>query len=153
MAIRPQDAPTTLLHRFDRTFRVWHYGVGHSQLLLRSRKDREEDTRLDLLFEAVESMQLVTRYEGLELHTVDDDEFSRVYEASGVPPRWRESRLVLRLRSRSGTGYVQCGRVVAERHPDNEVASAIRDVVWSLRPSGLRIPGGPETGPTAPGRE
>ncbi|MFC8591588.1 hypothetical protein [Streptomyces atroolivaceus] len=138
-----RSAPSTLLHRFDRTFRVWHYGVGHSHLLLRSRKDGVEDTRLDLHFEAVDSMRLVTRYEDLELHTVDDSEFSRVYEESGVPQRWRDTRLVVRLRSRSGTGYVQCGRVVADRHQDDEGVPAVRDVVWSLRPSGLRTPVAP----------
>ncbi|MFH9616988.1 hypothetical protein [Streptomyces pratensis] len=145
--------PSTLLHRFDRTFRVWRYGVGHSHLLLRSRKDGVEDSRLDLHFEAVDSMQLVTRYEGLELHTVDDSEFSRVYEESGVPQKWRETRLVVRLRSRSGTGYVQCGRVIADRHQDDEGVSAIRDVVWSLRPSGLRTLGAPvgDPGPHRPG--
>ncbi|WLQ64556.1 MULTISPECIES: hypothetical protein [Streptomyces] len=137
-----RSTPSTLLHRFDRNFRVWQYGVGHSHLLLRSRKDGVEDTRLDLHFEAVESMRLVTSYEGLELHTVTDSEFSRVYEESGVPQRWRDTRLVVRLRSRGGaTGHVQCARVIADRHQDDEGVSAIRDVVWSLRPSGLRVPG------------
>lgn len=141
MSSGSRSTPSTLLHRFDRTFRVWHYGVSHSSLLLRSRMDGVEDCRLDLLFEAVESMQLVKRYEGLELHSVDDSTFSRVYEESGVPPKWRGTRLVVHLRSRSGTGYVQCGRVVADRHQDDEGEMEPRDVVWSLRPSGLRVPG------------
>ncbi|MFD9290794.1 hypothetical protein ACFWBV_21395 [Streptomyces sp. NPDC060030] len=156
MTSRPCGAQSTLLRRFGRTFRVWGYGVSHSHLLLRSRKDGVEDSRLDLHFEAVESMQLVKRYEDLELHTVDDSEFSRVYEESGVPPEWRDTRLVVRLRSRSDTGYVQCGRVVVDRHQDDEDgpgdASAIRDVVWSLRPSGLRAPCGP-AGDTAAHRK
>ncbi|MEU5167218.1 MULTISPECIES: hypothetical protein [Streptomyces] len=153
MISSPYGEPATLLHRFGRTFRVWGYGVSHSHLLLRSRKDGVEDSRLDLHFEAVDSMQLVKRYEDLELHAVDDAEFSRVYEESGVPPGWRDTRLVVRLRSRSGTGYVQCGRIVVDRHQDDGDGpgdeSAIRDVVWSLRPSGLRAPGGPAGDPSA----
>ncbi|MFB8115104.1 MULTISPECIES: hypothetical protein [unclassified Streptomyces] len=149
----PSDAPSTLLHRFDRTFRVWYYGVGHSRLLLRSRADGVEDTRLDLHFEAVESMRLVTCYEGLELHTVGDDEFARVFEETGVPAAWRASRLVVGLRSRTGTGHVQCARVIADRHRGNEDpapgATEIRDVVWSLRPSDLRASGAADDGPVA----
>ncbi|MFE4694434.1 hypothetical protein ACFRH6_30850 [Streptomyces sp. NPDC056749] len=123
--------------------------MSHSHLLLRARKSHAEEHRLDVHFEAVDSMQLVKRYDGLEIHAVEDDEFSRVYEASGVPPEWRTSRLVVRLHSRSGTGYVQCARVTVDRHPDDEGVSAVRDVVWSLRPSGLRAPGGPAAVPTA----
>ncbi|MEV7483822.1 hypothetical protein ACIQGA_02775 [[Kitasatospora] papulosa] len=136
--------PSTLLQRFDRTFHVWTYGVGHSQLLLRARKNHAEEYRLDLRFVAVDSMQLVRRYECLELHSVDDDTFARVFEASGVPPRWRDSRLVVRLQSRSGTGYVQCARVTVDRHPDDEGVPAVPDVVWSLSPSGLRARRGPD---------
>ncbi|MEU1483271.1 hypothetical protein [Streptomyces sp. NPDC005752] len=151
MTSSAQGEPTTLLHRFGRTFRVWRYGVAHSHLLLRSRMDGVEESRLDLHFEAVDAMQLVKRYEDLEIHAVDDSEFSRVYESSGVPPEWRDTRLVVGLQSRSGTGYVQCGRVVVDRHQDDEDgppdASAIRDVVWSLRPAGLRAPVGPACDP------
>ncbi|MFE3514798.1 hypothetical protein [Streptomyces sp. NPDC059166] len=135
-------APDTLLLRLDRTFRVWSYGVGHSRLLLRSRKEGADRPRLDLHFEAVDVMRLVRRYEGLELHTVDDDMSARLYEESGVPAALRDTRLVVALRSRSGTGYVQCGRVVVDRHQDDEDpppgAARVRDVVWGLRPSDLR---------------
>ncbi|MFD9503556.1 hypothetical protein [Streptomyces sp. NPDC060035] len=138
------DAPPTVLYRSERTFRVWRYGVGHSHLLLRSLPDGENATQLDLHFEAVRAMQLVTRYEALDILAVDEPEFSRIFEESGVPPKWRHTQLIVRLRSRSGEGYVQSGRVILDRR-EGRTADAIdppgpRDVVWSLRPSDLTPP-------------
>lgn len=101
------DVQSTLLYRTGRTFRVWRYGVGHARLLLRSLPSGEHTDQLDLHFEAVDAMQLVTRYEGLEIHAVDEAEFARVYEQSGMPAEWRGTRLVVRLRSSSGSGFVQ----------------------------------------------
>ncbi|SDN20309.1 hypothetical protein SAMN05444921_121153 [Streptomyces wuyuanensis] len=126
-----------MLFASERSFRVWRYGVGHSQLLLRAAPDAGHPVRADLLFEGVEAMQLVTRYETLELHTFDEAESERIFERSGVPPRWRSDRLVLGLRSRSGAGYVQCQKVSAllgctkVLGPDDPSESL--DVVWSLR--------------------
>ncbi|MFJ6948894.1 hypothetical protein ACISU4_30360 [Streptomyces wuyuanensis] len=127
----------SVLFASERTFRVWRYGVGHSQLLLRAAPDAAHPVRMDLLFEGVDAMQLVTRYETLEVHTFDDEESGRILERSGVPSRWRSERLVLGLRSRSGTGYVQCRKVSAllggtnVLGPDDPAEPV--DVVWSLR--------------------
>ncbi|MEU2264329.1 hypothetical protein ABZ557_29570 [Streptomyces sp. NPDC019645] len=131
------DAGSSVLFSSDRVFRVWRYGSGHSQLLLRAAPDSAHPVRLDLLFEGVDAMQLVTRYEALELHTLDEEETGRIFELSGVPARWRSDRLVLGLRSRSGAGYVQCLKVSAllggtnVLGPDDPSESV--DVVWSLR--------------------
>ncbi|MEJ8656949.1 MULTISPECIES: hypothetical protein [Streptomyces] len=134
---RCDDADFSVLFSSERTFKVWRYGVGHSQLLLRAAPEPSQPQRLDLHFEGVEAMQLITRYEALELHTFDEAESERIFEASGVPSRWRPHRLVLGLRSRSGAGYVQCAKVSALRGgadvigPDDPSESV--DVVWSLR--------------------
>jgi hypothetical protein len=92
---------------------------------------------MDLLFEGVEAMQLVTRYDGLELHSFDDAESGRVFELSGAPSRWRSQRLVIGLRSGSGAGYVQCRKVSALLGGTNVLGpddpSEPVDVVWSLR--------------------
>lgn len=134
---RSDDASSSVLFSSDRVFRVWRYGSGHSQLLLRAAPDSAHPMRLDLLFEGVDAMQLVTRYEALELHTFDEEETGRIFELSGVPARWRSDRLVLGLRSRSGAGYVQCLKVSAllggtnVLGPDDPSESV--DVVWSLR--------------------
>ncbi|WP_432076495.1 hypothetical protein [Streptomyces wuyuanensis] len=138
MTVRPgTGGEASVLFASERSFRVWRYGSGHSQLLLRAAPDSSETERLDLLFEGVEAMQLITRYEALELHTFDDAESERIFEASGVPSRWRPHRLVLGLRSRSGAGYVQCLKASAllggtnVLGPDDPSESV--DVVWSLR--------------------
>ncbi|MFD4722943.1 hypothetical protein ACIOWI_01645 [Streptomyces sp. NPDC087659] len=134
---RSDDADSSVLFSSERVFRVWRYGSGHSQLLLRAAPDSAHPVRLDLLFEGVDAMQLVTRYEALELHTLDEEETGRIFELSGVPARWRSDRLVLGLRSRSGAGYVQCLKVSAllggtnVLGPDDPSESV--DVVWSLR--------------------
>lgn len=150
-----------LVHRTGRGFRVWSYGVGHSHLLLRALPDSEHTTQLDLHFEAVDAMRLVTmRYEALEIHAADEQDFSRVYEESGIPPAWRGQRVVVRLESPSGTGYVQCARVTLDRREgrtdDGVVLPGYRDVVWRLRPGDLHAPRVPDTSGdrvTSPGGE
>ncbi|MFJ6630018.1 hypothetical protein ACIQMR_01250 [Streptomyces sp. NPDC091376] len=139
LAIRSRcdDADLSVLFSSERTFKVWRYGVGHSQLLLRADPEPSHPKRLDLLFEGVEAMQLVTRYGALELHMFDEAESGRILEMSGVPARWRSTRLVLGLRSRSGAGYVQCQKVsallggaavVGPEEPSESI-----EVIWSLR--------------------
>ncbi|WP_326654301.1 MULTISPECIES: hypothetical protein [unclassified Streptomyces] len=128
---------STLLFQSDRTFRVWRYGVGHSQLLLRAAPDAVEATRLDLLFEGVDAMRLVTRYEAIELHSVSETEFQRIYDESGLDPKWKPHRLIVALRSGSGSGYVQCQKASAMRGAANGLGpdepSESVDVIWSLR--------------------
>jgi hypothetical protein len=51
----------------DRRFQVWRYQVGHSQLLLRSVKDASHDSRIDLLFKAVDRIDLPTSFDGLNI--------------------------------------------------------------------------------------
>ncbi|MEU2250584.1 hypothetical protein [Streptomyces sp. NPDC019224] len=135
-------APTTPLFSTERTFRVWRYGVGHSQLLLCSMPWGEHTDRLDLLFEDVHAMQLVTRYEALEIHAVDEPQFDRLYEQSGLPARWKRSQLIVKLKSGSGAGWVQCGRLTLERRKGAEQdpvdRSGPRDLLLSLRPADLR---------------
>jgi hypothetical protein len=56
-----------LIDRFtsDRFFQVWAYSVSHSQLLLRSVKADGLHSRIDVLFEAVDLMELPTSFTGL----------------------------------------------------------------------------------------
>ncbi|WP_240138103.1 hypothetical protein [Streptomyces sp. MUM 178J] len=134
---RGDDADPSVVFASARRFRVWRYGVGHSQLLLRSAPDPSNPERLDLLFEGVEAIQLVTHYEALELHTLDEAENGHIFEMSGVPAHLRPERLVLGLRSRSGAGYVQCLKVSALLGGRNVIGpddpSESIDVIWSLR--------------------
>ena len=100
---------------------MWQYGVGHSQLLLRAGPEP-----LELLFEDVHAMQLITRYEGIELRLAEGEEAERMLDYAGLKAPWRERRLPLTLHSESGVGFVVCARARALRGED-------RDVIWSSR--------------------
>jgi len=47
----------------DHRFRVWGYGVGHSQLLLHARADATDFEYLNVLFEDVRAVKLRSSYE------------------------------------------------------------------------------------------
>lgn len=51
----------------ERPFQMWRYSVGHSMLLLRSTKDEQHDTRVDVLFKRVERLDLPTVCQGLTI--------------------------------------------------------------------------------------
>lgn len=122
----------------DLAFQVWKYGVGHSQLLLRAVSNQSGGGRVDLLFEGVAAMQLTMRYEALKVHPVDAAEFQEIFESSGVDEKWRKSFVIVRLTSRTGSGYVQCAKITAERSREESALQQDpdepRDLIWSLRP-------------------
>lgn len=97
---------------------------------------------MDLLFEGVDALQLVTRYEAIELHSVSETEFQEIYEMSGLDPKWKPHRLIVALRSRSGSGYVQCQKVSAVRGGTHVVGLdeplESLDVTWSMRRQVIR---------------
>lgn len=130
-------ASSASLFRSERTFTVWRYGVGHSQLLLRAVPDRTDAACLDLLFEDVKAMQLVTRYESIELHPAGENEAQQILDSSGVASAWRGRYLVVSLRSRSGAGFVLCRRITALHGGDDPFGPQggieERDVMWSIR--------------------
>ncbi|MGH4032452.1 hypothetical protein ACQB60_26330 [Actinomycetota bacterium Odt1-20B] len=73
--------------RSPRTFRLWRYGVGHSQLLFRAVPDAEHETCLDLHFEGVTAMQVGTRYVAPELRHGTARERAALLElAAGAQP-------------------------------------------------------------------
>lgn len=49
----------------DRKFQVWKYTVSHAMLLVRSVKDDHHSTRIDVLFVAVEHLDIPTSFDGL----------------------------------------------------------------------------------------
>jgi hypothetical protein len=51
----------------ERHFHVWRYQVGHSQLLLRSAEDTTRNFRIDLLFKAVDRIDLPTSFDELNI--------------------------------------------------------------------------------------
>lgn len=57
----------------DRRFQVWKYTVSHAMLLLRSVKDDDHDTRVDVLFVAVSRIDVPTTFEGLRIERMGDE--------------------------------------------------------------------------------
>ena len=55
-----------------RHFELWRYEVGHAQLLLRSVKSDQNQTRIDVLFKVVEAIDLPTSFDGLRLERHDN---------------------------------------------------------------------------------
>jgi hypothetical protein len=129
---------SAVMFRSDRTFRVWRYGVGHSQLLLRAVPDSVDTVCLDLRFEGVSAMQLVQQYKSIELRAASSTEAEEILGFSGITPSRRELYLPVVLRSGSGSGFVLCRSVTAERGGEDPVASDLecedRSVIWSSRP-------------------
>lgn len=59
---------------WSRDFRVWHYSVSYSQLLLRSLDSEEFDTRIDVLFSNVQALHLPTSFDRLRIDQADTPE-------------------------------------------------------------------------------
>lgn len=55
---------------WDREFRLWHYTVSYSQLLLRSIDTNESPKRIDLLFSNVEQMRINAEYSQLTIEEI-----------------------------------------------------------------------------------
>jgi hypothetical protein len=54
-----------VVYQSQRAFRLWHYTTSHSQLLLRSLRGPDEDTRIDLWFSAVDRVNLPVSVSGV----------------------------------------------------------------------------------------
>lgn len=99
-----------------RLFQVWRYGVGHSQLVLRSVADGE-NMAINVLFEAVEFMRLRRSYPDALLRLATPEEHVLFGE---LPPR-RLLRFV--IASPAGVGLVACSRVTVRETelPDDDM--------------------------------
>jgi hypothetical protein len=110
------DTQAILPWETGRTFRPWRYGVGHSQLLLRSEAEGSDDA-INVLFEAVEFMRLRRSYPEAVFRLATTAE---AVDFGQLPP----VRLLLVMISSPGdTGLVACSRMTvrATRSPDDSV--------------------------------
>jgi len=64
--------PTQIVNS-ERWFKIWHYGVSHSLLLLRSPKSSNVPTHIDLLFQVVWEFHLPISFSGLIQEASDDE--------------------------------------------------------------------------------
>ncbi|WP_158070516.1 hypothetical protein, partial [Streptomyces luteocolor] len=119
--------------RSSRTFRMWRYGVGHSQLLLRATPDADHETCLDLHFEGVAAVRVGTRYVAPEVRPGDDSERAVLMELaaeSGAGDR----HMAVVLRSAAGSGLVLCRKVSALRGGTDALGGLEgSEVLWSRR--------------------
>ena len=66
---------------WDREFRIWHYTVSYSQLLLRSINVEGSETRIDVLFSNVSMMNLPSSLEHLRIDRLEpSDPQARAHE-------------------------------------------------------------------------
>lgn len=127
----------------DRKFQVWFYTVGMRRLILRSEKDKEHPTRIDVLIQGVEYLKLPMVMVGLSIRRASPSEQTAIEQADGVALGLNEHVYV--LQGRSYTGYV-VGMVMAV-HEDSleyfDPSGVIEDVLMpgavGTRP-GDRVP-------------
>lgn len=90
---------------WSRKFQVWQYSVSHSVLLLRSFHPRLYETRIDVVFPAVELMHLQPSYSTLEITRLDGMEASKFLSHRDITPK-RGTLFLLN----QGEGYVQAAQ-------------------------------------------
>jgi hypothetical protein len=73
----PSFMPTQIINS-ERSFQIWKYTVGHSQLLLRSTKARNVPTRIDVFFKGVSEFHLPTTLSGLSVQEASDDQIRKL---------------------------------------------------------------------------
>ncbi|MFE9509130.1 hypothetical protein ACFYNU_02470 [Streptomyces sp. NPDC006643] len=67
---------------WDREFRVWHFTVSYSQLLLRSINVANSDTRIDILFSNVSMLHLTPSFDRLRVDRLElSDPIPSIYKA------------------------------------------------------------------------
>jgi hypothetical protein len=102
---------TVAVDRPDRVFQLWAYTVGMGRLLLRSTKSEQFDTRIDVLFQNVQALQLPSMLSGLVIATADSAEAERITRATGLLPD--DDRTFFTLTGSNFAGYVVAGVVVS----------------------------------------
>ncbi|TXK17707.1 hypothetical protein [Homoserinibacter sp. GY 40078] len=90
-----------------RQYQVWAYSVTMGRLLLRSNKSEAFATRVDILFQNVHAMKLLTALDPLVVAEADSLESEQILAETGLYPPKR--KLVFLLRAGSFEGYVVAG--------------------------------------------
>lgn len=94
----------------DRRFRVWRYGVSHSQLLLHAHADTTHFEHLNVLFEDVRAVKLRPSYQPLILAPADNPVRNDILAFADMPERHRLRYLSLTLSTEPEAGFVLCAR-------------------------------------------
>lgn len=97
--------------RSDRVFQLWAYTVGMSRLLLRSTKSDQFGSRIDVVFQNVKAIQLLSVLHGIVIARADDAEAERITRETGLLPD--VDREFFSVYGSNYVGYVVAGVVVA----------------------------------------
>jgi hypothetical protein len=100
-----------LVLSYKRRFQVWTYTVSHGQLLLRSTKDAENRTQVDVLFKNVLSVNLPTLLDDLCVELADEEGATGVTAQLGAWKLFDEKMFL--VWGRNFRGYVVAGIVVS----------------------------------------
>lgn len=115
------------LYSSDRKFVVWSYqSGGHNGLLLRSRKDNVNSTRISVLFGAVYAVELRFWFDGVTIDEMDQD--YAIPLATKLEPDVLRGAKVYRLRGTGWQGYV-VGLGVMLAEDEKEMGESV-DVFW-----------------------
>jgi hypothetical protein len=106
------DYEETLPWSSDRNFEVWSYGVGHSQLILRTLHGEED--MLHILFSGVDRMEIDRSYRGgLTISAVD--------KHGPYPEALRFPRFLVELATPDHKGFVVAAGIrITRRTPEDE---------------------------------
>jgi hypothetical protein len=128
------DDQKTTLFASDRRFKLWRYGVGHSQLLLRSVPSAGQRC-LDINFERVAWMSLPTAMSMIEIVLADGGDLNLPAGVSGLIDE--RSPLLLKISAQGISGLIICaGAEAAYTAWSPTVAdseSGEDETIWSLR--------------------
>lgn len=88
-----------------RRYVIWEYAVTHAQLLLRSQRDNDNPTRIDVLFKGVSFLHMP---DGLDIESIDEVSPAEVRSIGGEDAlkALTYDRKGFRLRSPSGDALV-----------------------------------------------
>ncbi|MEV0675998.1 hypothetical protein AB0I60_05685 [Actinosynnema sp. NPDC050436] len=109
--MRAQIDESGVLFTAQRSFSLWKYGVGHSQLLIRSVPSGSQEFCMDIKFEGVAAVKLAAKYNGVAIRLVPEEESARLCEYAGVPPKWRSELVAISLGLHRGSDQVLCQSV------------------------------------------
>lgn len=97
----------------ERLFQVWLYTVSHCQLLLRSNKQADGQSRVDVLFKGVAAMRIIPVFHNLQITDWPDTvEFPEIGLAT-------YGRKVFSLRAREFEGWVIAGSMSVHEDDGN----------------------------------
>jgi hypothetical protein len=89
-----------------RHFQLWNYQVSHAMLLLRSPKDADHSTRVEIAFKNVRAIKLPTRLDDLAISVADESSAQSIRAEAGA---LKEGGEVFLIEGVGTKGYVIAG--------------------------------------------